>query len=57
MLTHRCTGPSKEDPYPCGVWVNLLFGWLRIWPLRRGVCLGWWTPRRDAHILTNLKEL
>lgn len=56
MLVYRCTGPSKKDPYPCGVWVNIFFGWLRVWPLRRG-CFGWWTRRREAHFLLNMKEM
>lgn len=63
-LLHRCTGPCEDDPYECGVWINLFFGWLRLpLPLRGsdGVwrvnyCLGWWAPRNEAYWLLHMKE-
>ncbi len=61
-ILHRCTGPSHDDPYPCGVWINLVWGWLRIWPLRR-TCIGWWASAKKpptgpstAHCLLTLKD-
>lgn len=68
MLIHRCTGPFKDDPYSCGVWLNLYWGWLRLWPLfiirhkspriRFNMCLGRWVNADTGrNILLKLTEL